>query len=284
MTAPDKQSSQQHTQPGIEEVMDPAPVYDDPDYKAAKKLLGKVALITGGDSGIGRAVAIAYAKEGALLALAYLDEDRDANETKQCAERYGAEVILLKGDLGNTDFAKSCVTKTIEHFGQLDILVNNAGEQHPQETPEDISQAQLIKTFETNFFSIVSLTLESLKYMSTGATIINTSSVTAFHGNPKLIDYSSTKGAITAFTRSLSNSIVPRGIRVNSVAPGPVWTPLIVSTFNEEEIASFGKNTPMERPGQPCEMAPAYVYLACNDSSYMSGQTLHINGGKFVAS
>lgn len=275
-------AQEQSVQPGRESEMHPAPIYDDSHYKSAGKLEGKVALITGGDSGIGRATTIAFAKEGAKLAIVYLEEDRDANETKECVEKYGSEVILLKGDIGDVDFAKKCVQDTFAHYGKLDILVNNAGEQHTAAEPEDITQDQLIRTFQTNFFSIVTITLESLKVMEKGASIINTSSITAFKGNPDLIDYSATKGAITSFTRSLSTKIINRGIRVNAVAPGPIWTPLIPASFSAEKVAQFGKDTPMGRPGQPFELAPAYVYLASSDSTYVSGQTIHVNGGTIL--
>ncbi len=272
-------AQEQAVQPGREFKMDPAPIYDDPGYLPAGKLQDKVALITGGDSGIGRATAVAFAKEGASIAIVYLEEDRDADETANCAQRYGAQVLLLKGDIADVDFAKQCVIDTFEHFGTIDILVNNAGEQHRVEEPEEISYEQLLRTFQTNFFSFVTITQEALTVMREGGSIINTSSVTAYKGSPELIDYSATKGAITAFTRSLSIKIADRGIRVNAVAPGPIWTPLIPASFSAEQVEQFGKDTPMGRPGQPFELAPAYVYLACSDSSYVSGQTLHVNGG-----
>jgi len=272
----------QDRQPGLESDMTPAPKYDDPMYRAAGKLTGKVAIITGGDSGIGRAVAIAYVKEGAKVAVVYLDEERDAQETQRCAQEHGGDILLLRGDLRDRIFVREIVDKTVETFGRLDILVNNAGEQHPVDEPEMITEQQLEKTFRTNFFSMVALSLAALEYLPAEGAIINTSSVTAYHGNPTLIDYSSTKGAIAAFTRSLAVKLSERNIRVNAVAPGPIWTPLIPSTFSAEKVQKFGQDTPMKRPGQPCELAPAYVYLACNDSSYMTGQTLHINGGMIV--
>lgn len=272
----------QDEQPGREAPMDPQPLYDDADYRAGDKLKDKVALVTGGDSGIGRAVTIAYAKEGAQVAIVYLEEDEDAKETQRLAAKYGPEPLLIRGDLGDQAFAVESVEKTVQAFGKLDVLVNIAGEQHPKERPEEISAEQLEKTFRTNFFSMVYLVQAALKYLPEGSAIINTSSITAFRGNPKLIDYSSTKGAITAFTRSLSTNLVERGIRVNSVAPGPIWTPLIPSTFDEEHVSQFGAETPMKRPGQPSELAAAYVYLACKDSSYVSGQTLHVNGGVVI--
>ncbi|WP_431222456.1 SDR family oxidoreductase [Serratia sp. L9] len=272
----------QDRQPGLESDMAPKPKYDDPLYRPGGKLAGKVAIVTGGDSGIGRAVVIAYVKEGAKVVVVYLDEDNDAKETQQQAKKYGGDVLLLKGDLRDSDFIREIINKTVEKFGHLDILVNNAAEQHPVDEPEMITEEQLEKTFQTNFFSLVSLTLAALEYLPAEGAIINTSSVTAYHGNETLIDYSSTKGAITSFTRSLALKLSERQIRVNAVAPGPIWTPLIPSTFSAEKVAKFGQNTPMKRPGQPCELAPAYVYLACNDSSYMTGQTLHINGGIIV--
>jgi NAD(P)-dependent dehydrogenase (short-subunit alcohol dehydrogenase family) len=263
MSALTEASQEQHRQHSIDITTGSAPVYDNPDYKPAKKLQGKVALIIAGERGIGRAVAIAYAKEGALLAIVYQDNDKDAEETKRCAESYDSEVFLLKGNIANIDFARSCVIDTIEYFGQLDILVNNSCEQSPKA-------------------NVAALTAESLKYMYEGAAIVNTSPVTLHQGHPNFINYSDVKDAISVFTRTLSNSIVTRGIRVNAVAPGPVWTPFNISAFDEDETREFGRNTPMQRAGQPYELAPAYVYLACNDSSYMSGQTLYINGGKFI--
>lgn len=282
MASTPQPAQQQSRQPGLEKDMVPPPLYDDPSYRASDKLAGKVALVTGGDSGIGRAVVIAYVKEGAKVAIVYLDEDQDARETQRIAAHYGAEILLLRGDLRDKQFIQEAVGKTVETFGKLDILVNNAEEQHPVDEPEMITEQQLEKTFQTNFFSMVMLSLEALKYLPAEGAIINTTSVTAYHGNPTLIDYSSTKGAIVSFTRSLALKLSERNIRVNAVAPGPIWTPLIPSTFSAKEVKKFGENTPMKRPGQPSELAPAYVYLGCNDSSYMSGQTLHINGGVIV--
>lgn len=272
----------QNRQPGLESDMIPEPKYDDPLYRPGGKLTGKVAIVTGGDSGIGRAVTLAFVKEGAKVVVVYLDEDHDAEVTQKSAEKYGGEILLLRGDIGDNAFVREIMDKTVETFGRLDILVNNAGEQHPVEEPEMITQRQLEKTFQTNFFSMVALSLAALEHLPAEGTIINTSSVTAYHGNPALIDYSSTKGAIAAFTRSMAIKLSERNIRVNAVAPGPIWTPLIPSTFSADKVAEFGKDTPMKRPGQPCELAAAYVYLACNDSSYMTGQTLHINGGIIV--
>lgn len=283
---PEEQSLQppqhQDQQPGRESEMTPRPKADDPQYRGSGKLQGKVALITGGDSGIGRAVAIAFAKEGADVALMYLNEHDDAKETKQLVEQQGRRAALIAGDIGDEAFCQQAVQQTVDEFGKLDILVNNAAEQHPQESIEDISAQQLERTFRTNIFGMFFLTKAAMKHLNEGSAIVNTTSVTAYKGNPQLIDYSSTKGAIVAFTRSLSQSLVQKGIRVNAVAPGPIWTPLIPSTFPEDKVASFGKQVPMERAGQPEEIAPSYVFLASDDSSYISGQVLHPNGGEVV--
>lgn len=277
-----KPQNAQDEQTGHENEMFAEPLYDDPSYQASAKLAGKVALITGGDSGIGRAVTIAYAKEGAKVAIVYHSSDENAHETQRCAEQYGSEILLIKGNLRDSQFARDAVGKTVEHFGKLDILINNAGEQHPVDEPEMITEEQFVQTFQTNFFSIITLSIEALKYLPAEGAIINTSSLTAYHGNPVLIDYSATKGAITSFTRSLAIKLCERKIRVNAVAPGPICTPLISKTFGGDDLTNFGADTPMKRPGQPSELAPAYVYLGCNDSSYMTGQTLHINGGMSV--
>ncbi|MFB1080964.1 SDR family oxidoreductase [Jeotgalibacillus sp. JSM ZJ347] len=277
-------SQHQEKQPGETSAMNPEPIHDDKNYKGSGKLKGKTALITGGDSGIGKAAAIAYAKEGANLSIVYLDEHDDAKQTKEEVQAYGAKCLILSGDVGNEEFCKLAVSSTVKEFGGLDILVNNAAEQHPQDSIEHISAAQLEKTFKTNIFSMFHLVKASLNHLKEGSAIINTSSVTAYAGNEQLIDYSSTKGAITSFTRSLAKSLNDRKIRVNAVAPGPIWTPLIPSTFDSEQVAEFGAENPQERPGQPAELAPAYVLLASNDSSYMTGQTIHINGGTFVSS
>jgi len=272
----------QNQRPGIEEEMNPRPKYEG-NYKAAGKLQGKVALITGGDSGIGRAVAVAYAKEGADVAIVYLNENEDAKLTKQEVEQEGRKCLLISGDLGDESFAKQVVEQTVDELGGLDILINNAAEQHPQEDITDITAEQLERTFRTNIFAMFFVTKAAMAHLKKGSTIINTASVTAYRGNPQLIDYSATKGAIVSFTRALSMNIVgKKGIRVNAVAPGPIWTPLIPSTFDKEQVAQFGANTPMQRPGQPEELAPAYVFLGCDDSSYISGQVLHINGGEIV--
>jgi NAD(P)-dependent dehydrogenase (short-subunit alcohol dehydrogenase family) len=274
----------QNHQPGSEKEMNPLPLTEDHDYRGSGKLTGKVALITGGDSGIGEAAAIAYAKEGAHVAVVYLDEHEDAQNTKKQIEDEGTQCLLLPGDIGDERFATSVINQVIDHFGQLDILINNAAEQHPKQSIEEITAEQLEKTFRTNVFSMFYLTKAALPHLKKGSAIINTSSVTAYEGNEQLIDYSSTKGAITTFTRSLAKSLVGKGIRVNSVAPGPIWTPLIPSTFSAEKVKNFGTNTPMGRPGQPEELAAAYVLLGSDDSSYMTGQTIHINGGQFVTS
>ncbi|HAX76224.1 MAG TPA: NAD(P)-dependent oxidoreductase [Cyanobacteria bacterium UBA11372] len=272
----------QDRQPGIEAEMTPQPIVDDPKYKGCNKLRDKVALITGGDSGIGRAVAIAYAKEGADVAIVYLNEHEDAEKTKQMVEQYGRKCLCIPGDIGDEKFCQEAVQKTVQEFGKLDILINNAAEQHPQQSIEDISAEQLERTFRTNIFGMFFLTKAALKHLKEGSAIINTTSVTAYKGNQQLLDYSSTKGAIVAFTRSLSQSLAEKKIRVNGVAPGPIWTPLIPSTFPEDKVESFGAQVPMKRAGQPVEVAPSYVFLASDDSSYMSGQILHPNGGEVV--
>ncbi|AOH53888.1 NAD(P)-dependent oxidoreductase [Peribacillus muralis] len=272
---------QQH-QPGLETKMKPNPESVKSSYKGSGKLKGKTAIITGGDSGIGKSVAIYYAKEGANVTVAYLDEHEDAKQTKELIEKEGQRCLLISGDIGDEDFCQDVVNKTVDEFGGLDILVNNAGEQHVQTSILDISAEQLEKTFRTNIFSMFHLTKAALKHLKKGSSIINTTSITAYQGNPKLIDYSSTKGAILAFTRALSNSISKDGIRVNGVAPGPIWTPLIPASFGEDDVAKFGQDTPMGRAGQPEELAPAYVYLASDDSSYVSGQVIHVNGGTVV--
>ncbi|WP_449539412.1 SDR family oxidoreductase [Ferdinandcohnia sp. Marseille-Q9671] len=272
----------QNQQPGIESEMMPKPVSEDHSYQGSNKLKNKVAIITGGDSGIGKAVAIDYAKEGANIVIVYLNEHDDAKETKRQIEEEGQKCLLLAGDIGNEEFCKEIIKKTIDTFGKLDILVNNAAEQHPQKSITDITSEQLERTFRTNIFSYFYLTKAALAHLQQGSTIINTTSVTAYKGNEQLVDYSATKGAVVSFTRSLSAQIVGKGIRVNGVAPGPIWTPLIPSTFTSDQVAKFGSTTPMKRPGQPEEVAPAYVFLASDDSSYMTGQILHVNGGEIV--
>ncbi|MBP1948239.1 SDR family oxidoreductase [Virgibacillus litoralis] len=277
----------QEQQPGIESLMVPEPIVEDPDYTGANKLTGKVAIITGGDSGIGAAAAIAYAKEGANIVIAYYYhyEDGDAYRTKRRIEQLGQRCLLIVGDLRDQKHCQSVVQQTIDHFGKIDILVNNHGVQFPQDSLLDVSTEQWDATFQTNIYAFFYMTKASLPYLSEGNTIINTTSVVAYEGNEKLIDYSATKGAIVGFTRALSQNIIGQGIRVNAVAPGPIWTPLIPSSFSAEYIATtFGTDVPMKRAGQPYELAPAYVYLASEDSSYVSGQVIHVNGGKMVSS
>jgi NAD(P)-dependent dehydrogenase (short-subunit alcohol dehydrogenase family) len=272
----------QERQPGLEAEMEPRPVFDRPDRPGCGKLAGKVALITGGDSGIGRAVAVAFAKEGADVAIVYLNEEGDAAETKHYVEGMGRRLLAFAGDIGDEAFCGQVVVEVVKQLGRLDILVNNAAEQTPQVGVEQITQAQLEKTFRTNIFSFFYFVKAALPHLQQGSTIINTASVTAYKGNEQLIDYSASKGAIVAFTRSLALSLVKRGIRVNGVAPGPIWTPLIPSTFPANQVSKFGTDTPMGRPGQPVELAPAYVYLASDDSSYVTGQIIHVNGGVIV--
>jgi NAD(P)-dependent dehydrogenase (short-subunit alcohol dehydrogenase family) len=272
----------QDRQPGREHKMKPRPKAEDEKHRGSGKLQNKVALITGGDSGIGRAVAIAFATEGADVAVVYLDEHKDAKETQRLVQEHGRQCILIAGDVGDEKFCRQAVKDTVSEFKTLDILVNNAAEQHPQDSIEKISRKQLERTFRTNIFSFFFMTKAAIKRLRKGSAIINTTSVTAYKGNPKLLDYSSTKGAIVAFTRSLSQALAEKGIRVNGVAPGPIWTPLIPSTFPKEDVAKFGSDTPLGRPGQPEEVAPSYVFLASDDASYMTGQVLHPNGGTVV--
>jgi NAD(P)-dependent dehydrogenase (short-subunit alcohol dehydrogenase family) len=279
-------AQQQKRQPGRESEMKPRPRVGQREYKAAGKLTGKAALITGGDSGIGRAVAVHYAKEGADVSIVYLNEHDDANETKRMVETEGRKCILIAGDIGDESFCRQAVEQTVREFGQLDILVNNAAEQHPKKSIDQITAEQLERTFRTNIFAMFYLTKAALKHLEKreGASIINTTSVTAYRGSGGLLDYASTKGAIVAFTRSLSENLVEKGIRVNGVAPGPIWTPLIPSTFPPEKVERFGGDVPMKRPGEPSEVAPCYVFLASDDASYISGQILHPNGGEPVES
>lgn len=272
----------QYQQPGIEAVMKPKPKVNDIKYKGSDKLKNKVAIITGGDSGIGHAVALFFAKEGADIVIAYLNEHKDAKKIKKQIEALGRKCVLMAGDLSKEPFCQKVVKNTIKQFGRLNILVNNAGEQHPKDNITDISAAQILKTFSTNIFSYFYMIKAAMPYLKKGSAIINTASVTCYKGSDHLIDYSATKGAIVALTRSLSNAVVKKGIRVNAVAPGPVWTPLIDASFSQKHIKKFGKNVPMGRPGQPEEIAPSYVFLASDDSSYMSGQVLHPNGGVVV--
>src|SRR6266567_6126618 len=272
----------QRQQPGREHKMKPQPRAEDEKHRGSGKLQDKVAIITGGDSGIGRAVAIAFAKEGAHISVVYLEEQRDANETKRMVEEHGGKCLLIKGDVGQEEFCRKAVAQTVEKFGGVDVVVNNAAEQHPQYSIERITEKQLERTFRTNIFSFFFMVKAAMKHLKKGAVIINTSSVTAYKGSAHLLDYSSTKGAITAFTRSLSQALADKTIRVNGVAPGPIWTPLIPSTFPPEEVESFGSDVPLGRPGQPEEIASSFVFLASDDSSYMTGQILHPNGGTVV--
>ncbi len=269
----------QNRQPGFEYLLDPRPISENPESLGSCKLQNKVAIITGGDSGIGRAVAYAFAKEGANIAIVYLDEHRDAEETKERINVIGQDCILLPGDLRNECQSHHVVEETMKCFGRLDILVNNHGVQFPQESILDISAEQLDATFRTNIFSFIYMIKAALPHMCPHSSIINTTSVTAYRGQKYLIDYSATKGAIVSLTRSLSLSLEEEQIRVNAVAPGPIWTPLNPSSYPAEHIKNFGANTPMKRAGQPFEVAPAYVYLASDDSRYVSGQVLHVNGG-----
>ena len=270
----------QKRQPGREHKMKPRPKAEREKQRGSGKLRDKVAIITGGDSGIGRA--IAFAKEDADVAVVYLEEEKDANETKRLVEREDRKCLLIAGDVGQEKFCQKAVEDTINELGKIDILVNNAAEQHPQDSIEEITEKQLERTFRTNIFSFFFMTKAALKHLKKGAAIINTTSVTAYKGNPQLLDYSSTKGAITAFTRSLSQSLTHKGIRVNGVAPGPIWTPLIPSSYSSKDVETFGAEVPLGRPGQPEEIAPSFVFLASDDSSYMTGQILHPNGGTVV--
>lgn len=272
----------QDHQPGLESDMFPRPEAESPIYKPAGKLAGKVAVITGGDSGIGRAVAIAFAKEGADVAVVYLSEFTDARETQRQVEEEKRRCHIVAGDIGDPNFCKQAIAEIIQKLGKVDILVNNAAEQHPQNKLDQITPEQLEKTFRTNVFGMFFLTQAALPHLKSGASVINTASITAYQGSPTLLDYSATKGAVVAFTRSFALNVVGQGIRVNAVAPGPIWTPLIPSTFDSPQVAKFGSDTPMKRAGQPDELAPAYVYLASEDSSYVTGQTLHVNGGTIV--
>ena len=264
--------------------MRPQPRTDRPERQGAHKLQDRVVLITGGDSGIGRAAAVAAAKEGADIAFVYLNEHADAQETRRLINELERQSFSVAGDVGDENFCRDAVEQTVQRFGKLDVLINNAGEQHPQENVEDITREQIERTFRTNIFAQFYMVKAALPHMKQGGSIVNIASVTAYEGNPRLIDYSATKGAIVSFTRALSNAIVDRGIRVNAVAPGPIWTPLIPATFPPEKVKEFGKDTPMKRPGQPDEVAAAVIFLASEDASYISGQTLHVNGGQVVNS
>lgn len=274
---------QHQPRPGKESRMHPVPVSEKEEVQSSNRLLGKVALITGGDSGIGRAVSLLFAKEGADVIIIYLNEHKDATDTQQLiTEKYGRQCLLLSGDISKESFCISAVKKAIKKFGQVHVLVNNAAVHYESKGLEAISTEHLLKTFSTNVFSIFWITKALLPFMKEGASIINTTSVTAYRGSGGLIDYASTKGAIVSFTRSLSANLVDRGIRVNAVAPGPIWTPLVVSSFKGNKVASFGSEVPMKRAGDPAEVAPAYLFLASKDASYITGQVIHPNGGEII--
>ncbi|NDI33979.1 SDR family oxidoreductase [Chengkuizengella sediminis] len=272
----------QNVHPGLEFLMVPRPISEDPNYRSGYKLHNKVAIITGGDSGIGRAIAIAFAKEGADITIVYLNEHRDAAETKHRVEKLGRKCLAISADLRKEETSKLVIKQTIDTFEKLDILINNAGDVYASNSILDISSEQLEHTFRTNIFSMFYMAKAALPYLKNGSSIINTASIVAFQGGKNSIDYSASKGAVVAFTRSLSSSLVQQGIRVNSVAPGPIWTPLIPSAFSAEQVTEYGLSSPMNRAGQPFELAPAYVYLASDDSRYVTGQSIHVNGGNIL--
>ncbi|MGY5846357.1 SDR family oxidoreductase [Salegentibacter sp. HM20] len=280
MSKPEKFPEQNQQQPGDEYRMQPTPEIIRANYNGSGKLLNKVALITGGDSGIGRSVAVHFAREGANIAIVYLNENEDALETKKLVEKENRQCLILSGDLKKEEFCQEIIQKTISEFKKIDILVNNAAVQFPKEDIQEISFDQIQETFETNIYPYFYVGKEALKHMKEGSCIINTTSVTAYRGSEHLLDYSSTKGAIVSFTRSLSKMLAKKKIRVNGVAPGPIWTPLIPATF--DDVSDFGQDTPMGRAGQPSEVAPAYVFLASEDSSYITGQVIHVNGGEII--
>jgi len=282
--APETQQPPQHqdSQPGKEQQMDPKPEVIRPAYRGSGKLDGRAALVTGGDSGIGRSVAVHFAREGADVAIVYLDEHEDAKETKRMVEQEGRRCLTIAGDVTDKGFCAKAVQQTVQQFGRLDVLVNNAAEQHVQTDFTEITAEQLERTFRTNIFGYFFMAQEALPHLKKGSAIVNTTSVTAYKGNPMLIDYSSTKGAIVAFTRSLSQHLAEQDIRVNAVAPGPIWTPLIPATFDAEKTGKHGESVPLKRAGQPSEVAPCYVFLASEDGSYITGQVLHPNGGTVV--
>lgn len=282
MGKPKEFPEQDQKQPGEEYKMNPEPEVIRKNYKGSDKLKGKIALITGGDSGIGRSVAVHFAKEGADVAIIYLAEDKDAQITKKLVEEAGGKCLVIEGDLREEAFCRKMVQETVKKLGGLNILVNNAGTQLPKEDPEEVTSEQVHNTFQTNIFPYFYTVHEALKHLKEEDCIINTTSVTAYRGSTHLLDYSSTKGAITSYTRSLSKMLAEKNIRVNAVAPGPIWTPLIVSTF--DDVSEFGQKVPMGRAGQPSEVGPAYVFLACEDSSYITGQVIHVNGGEIIGS
>jgi NAD(P)-dependent dehydrogenase (short-subunit alcohol dehydrogenase family) len=271
----------QERQPGVQTEMRPGPQVM-PRFPGSGRLAGKTAIITGGDSGIGQAIAVLFAREGANVAILYLNETEDARKTAKLVRDEGRECLAIAGDVGDERFCRKAVQRVIEQFGAINVLVNNAAEQHPKKDVTEIAQEQLERTFRTNIFGYFFMTQAALPHMPEGSAIVNTTSVTAYRGSKQLLDYSSTKGAIVAYTRALAQSLVERKIRVNGVAPGPIWTPLIPSTFDADKVKSFGENVPMGRPGEPNEVAPCHLFLACDDSSYMTGQVLHPNGGEIV--
>lgn len=278
----EQQPAQQQERPGTESEMTPEPVYDYPEKRGSGKLDGKIVLITGGDSGIGRAIAVLFAKEGADIAISYWNEDDDAKTTAEAVEKYGRKCLTISGDIADTKVPVTIVQKTIDTYGRIDVLINNAALHWEAKTLAEITDEQLLRTYEVNLFSQFRVTREALPHLKEGSSIICTTSVTAYRGSKELIDYASTKSAIVGFIRSLAQNLVDKKIRVNGVAPGPIWTPLIVSTKTPEEVATFGSDVPMKRVGQPAEVAPAYLYLASDDSSYVTGQVLHVNGGEIV--
>jgi len=276
-------AQEQHRQPGREAKMHPKPDFQ-PNFPGSGRFNDKIALITGGDSGIGRAISVLFAREGADIAIVYLEENEDAKATSQLVEKEGRDCLLIKGDVGSAKFCETAVERTLKKFGHLDVLINNAAEQHALSDMTDIAEEQLKKTFRTNFFGYFFMTQAALPHLKNGDAIVNTTSVTAYRGHETLVDYAASKGAIVSFTRSLSQQLANKGIRVNAVAPGPIWTPLIPASFDAKKVAQFGQHVPLGRPGQPNEVAPCHLFLACRDSSYMSGQVLHPNGGEMVES